>query len=97
MIIPRQADALLNRGLRFADEAGHIATADIALYEGATLAGLVIDAGRCFFENYVGQSFPTGCKAELNDREKVMAFLLFDLASCVVSDLVPPTPPAVIK
>jgi hypothetical protein len=49
------------------------------------------------FENYVGVNFPSGCKEQINDREKVIAFLFFDLTACVISDLVPQEPPPIIK
>jgi hypothetical protein len=41
-----------------------------------------------------GTTFPTNCKSQdpLTDQEKALAFMLFDLSSCVQSDQMPPIP-----
>jgi hypothetical protein len=40
-----------------------------------------------------GKTFPTDCKsAPLTDQEKALAFMLFDLSSCVQSDQTNPIP-----
>ncbi|MBN9167472.1 MAG: hypothetical protein BGO98_40950 [Myxococcales bacterium 68-20] len=48
-------------------------------------------------ENYVGTTFPANCKEAINDREKVIAFLFYDLTACVISDEVEQEPPPVVK
>jgi len=41
--------------------------------------------------------FPSGCQsAPLSAQEKAMAFLLFDLSSCVQNNKLPPQPPPII-
>lgn len=41
-----------------------------------------------------GTDFPTGCASkDLTPQEKVLEFMLFDLASCVQADTTPPQPP----
>ena len=45
----------------------------------------------------MGTSFPAGCREPMSDREKVIAFLFYDLTACVISDLVPPEAPPVVK
>lgn len=49
-----------------------------------------------------GERWPLGCAknmsgqiADLTDQEKVLEFMLFDLASCVQSDKQPPKPPVI--
>jgi len=56
--------------------------------------------GRAVYSNFhvtTGQgngTFPSGCSAEpLTAQEKVLEFMLFDLASCVQDDTVDPIPP----
>ncbi|CAN5780526.1 hypothetical protein BH09MYX1_BH09MYX1_21670 [soil metagenome] len=41
----------------------------------------------------VSTTFPAGCSASLSAQEKVLAFLFFDLSSCVQDDTKPPVPP----
>jgi hypothetical protein len=42
--------------------------------------------------------FPSGCTdAPLTPQEKAMAFLIFDLSSCVMKNDVPPVPPDVVR
>ena len=42
------------------------------------------------------KAFPTECDmAALTPQEKVLMFMLFDLASCVQTDSEPPKPPIV--
>jgi hypothetical protein len=42
--------------------------------------------------------FDSGCTvAELTPQEKAMAFLIFDLSSCVMDTKVPPVPPVVVR
>jgi len=41
----------------------------------------------------VDASFPAGCSVSLSAQEKVLAFLFFDLSSCVGDDTKPPVPP----
>ncbi len=41
----------------------------------------------------VDGSFPSGCSSALTAQEKVLAFLFFDLSSCVQDDTKPPVPP----
>jgi hypothetical protein len=42
--------------------------------------------------------FPTECSDKpLTPQEKVLMFMLFDLASCVQTDRKPPVPPIIIK
>ena len=48
-------------------------------------------------ENNVGTNFPAGCRELMSDREKVIAFLFFDLTACVISDLIPPEAPPIVK
>lgn len=48
-------------------------------------------------ENFVSSAFPTGCREQMNDREKVVAFLFFDATACVISDLVLQQPPPIVK
>jgi hypothetical protein len=45
-----------------------------------------------------GSSFPSECSAApLTTQEKVLEFLLFDLAACIQKDDAPPAPPPVVK
>ena len=45
-----------------------------------------------------GGTYPTECTSgPLTPQEKVMEFMLLDLASCVQTDTVPPQPPPVVK
>lgn len=55
----------------------------------AVHAGMHIGSGG----GTVSASFPVGCTASLSAQEKVLAFLFFDLSSCVGDDTKPPVPP----
>jgi hypothetical protein len=41
----------------------------------------------------VDQNFPNACTSALTPQEKVLAFLFFDLASCIQKETDPPAPP----
>jgi hypothetical protein len=61
--------------------------------------GVVNQCGRVLFSDFhvntgngAGKTFPAECGGALTPQEKVLEFMLFDLASCVVP-VVPPPPP----
>lgn len=45
----------------------------------------------------VGPSFPNGCGPSLLEGENLLAFMLFDLGSCIQDDTVAPVPPKTTK
>jgi hypothetical protein len=72
-------------------QCGRVVFSDIHLSGDLTLAGTgQADSS----EQAVG--FPEGCvTSELTPQEKVLAFMLFDIAACVVPDDVEPLPPII--
>jgi hypothetical protein len=64
--------------------------------------GAPLYCGRAVFSDFhvtadalqgMKKTFPTDCKADpLTDQEKALAFMLFDLSSCVQSDQTNPIP-----
>jgi hypothetical protein len=42
-----------------------------------------------------GSEFPEGCPeaGDLDEKQRAMEFMFFDLSSCVQADTAPPTPP----
>jgi hypothetical protein len=67
-----------------ADQCGKFVFADMHLY-----GGDVQDPKTALPDN----AFPTSCGTELTPEEKALAFLFFDLSSCVQDDTKPPVPP----
>lgn len=72
-------------------QCGRVVFSDIHVSGDLTLAGAgLADASD------KAKGFPEGCvTSELTPQEKVLAFMLFDIASCVVPDDVEPLPPII--
>jgi len=59
----------------------------------AKQCGKAVYGGMHIGTGTVDTSFPSGCAGPLTPQEKVLAFLFFDLSSCVGDDTKPPVPP----
>ena len=59
----------------------------------ANQCGKAVYGGMHIGSGTVDTSFPSGCAGPLTPQEKVLAFLFFDLSSCVGDDTKPPVPP----
>jgi len=66
------------------DQCGKFVFADMHLY-----GGDVQDPATALPDN----NFPASCGTTLTPEEKALAFLFFDLASCIQDERQPPTPP----
>lgn len=78
---------------------------DTQTYSFDTPVGVDADkqCGRVVYSSFhvasgAGVSFPSECNAQpLTPQEKVLEFLLFDLAACIQKDDTVPTPPPPVK
>ena len=59
----------------------------------AQQCGKAVFGGMHIGTGSVSTTYPAGCTSALTAQEKVLAFLFFDLSSCVQDDSKPPVPP----